>query len=277
MVPSRWQWLPVAVFAALVIACTWLALILSFNQDQATFTIVAYLAVFFPALFALLLCLIFPGRKASFQQLGLQKLGQPKWYGLALIQPTLMMVVGYLVTWAVGLIQFSPNMALVNSFGGPILFVMIIFLLAIGEEIGWRGFLQPRLTALFGLKRALILTGVIWAAWHASFFLLVDSVGLGGNFFLNLGLFTFGLICVYSVLIGSVRAGSGSLWPAIIWHTTWNIVWIVGQGIFSIQRPGWSYVGNDSGIACLLMGAILIFWTWRQFPIFTSPLSSLDR
>src|SRR5262249_460696 len=163
----------------------------------------------------------------------------------------IMMVIGYLVTWAVGLIQFSTNMTIINLLGGPVAFVITIFVWAIGEEIGWRGFLQPRLTELLGLRRALILTGVVWVAWHYIFFIYIDSVNLGGNFFINLLLFTIGLVFVYPVLIGSMRAGSGSLWPAVIWHSTWNIVWIYGQEIFSIQHPGWSYVGNDSGVVCL--------------------------
>jgi membrane protease YdiL (CAAX protease family) len=185
------------------------------------------------------------------------------------------MVIGYLATWAVGLTPFSINMTLINIFGGPLIFVITVFVWAIGEEIGWRGFLQPRLTELLGLRRAFILTGVVWIAWHYSFFIYIDSINLGGNFFINLVLFTIGLVFVYPILIGSMRAGSGSLWPAVLWHATWNIVWIYGQEIFGIQHPGWSYVGNDSGIVCLLVGAILIFWTWRQLPISTPKSSQL--
>jgi membrane protease YdiL (CAAX protease family) len=48
-----------------------------------------------------------------------------------------------------------------------------------GEEIGWRGYALPRLAALFGLARASLLLGVIWACWHLPLFFVagVDKSG----------------------------------------------------------------------------------------------------
>jgi uncharacterized protein len=39
-----------------------------------------------------------------------------------------------------------------------------------GEEIGWRGFALPRLSARVGLAAAGILVGIAWAAWHLPLF-----------------------------------------------------------------------------------------------------------
>ena len=45
--------------------------------------------------------------------------------------------------------------------------------LAVGEEIGWRGYMTPALTRLLGRKAALLVSGVIWGLWHAPLIVLV--------------------------------------------------------------------------------------------------------
>ena len=39
-----------------------------------------------------------------------------------------------------------------------------------GEEVGWRGYLLPRLTQRAGLAGASLIVGAIWAAWHLPLF-----------------------------------------------------------------------------------------------------------
>ena len=49
---------------------------------------------------------------------------------------------------------------------------ILIFGLVIGEEIGWRGFLMPRLRARFSLPAAGVITGIVWALWHLPIYLV---------------------------------------------------------------------------------------------------------
>jgi len=51
-----------------------------------------------------------------------------------------------------------------------------------GEEIGWRGYALPRLAARFGLARASILLGLVWACWHLPLFFVRGADTFGQSF-----------------------------------------------------------------------------------------------
>jgi membrane protease YdiL (CAAX protease family) len=51
-----------------------------------------------------------------------------------------------------------------------------------GEEIGWRGYALPHLSARFGLGPSSLLLGIIWACWHLPLFFLWGFDTFGQSF-----------------------------------------------------------------------------------------------
>lgn len=94
-------------------------------------------------------------------------------------------------------------------------------LMALGEEIGWRGFLTPRLHAKLGFAKSTLLTGVIWAAWHYPLLLFADY-NSGTPWWFGLTCFTI-LVVGISFLFAWLRLTSGSLWPAVWLHASHNL------------------------------------------------------
>ncbi|WP_019855267.1 CPBP family intramembrane glutamic endopeptidase [Actinopolyspora mortivallis] len=86
---------------------------------------------------------------------------------------------------------------------------------AVGEELGWRGYLTRALLPL-GQPGAFLVTGVLWGLWHAP--LLV----LGYNYPTIPVVAAFVMMIVFCGLVGTLlgwlRLASGSVWPAAVAH-----------------------------------------------------------
>jgi uncharacterized protein len=90
---------------------------------------------------------------------------------------------------------------------------------ALGEELGWRGWLLPRLMPL-GTVPALLVMGVVWGLWHAPLILLgYNYPGVPGW----LGLTCMVVMCVLvGAVFGWLRIRSDSVWPAALAHGAFN-------------------------------------------------------
>jgi membrane protease YdiL (CAAX protease family) len=98
---------------------------------------------------------------------------------------------------------------------------LLIFVLVIGEEIGWRGFLQPRFRARMGLGRAGLATGLVWALWHLPIYLQPEQ-----------GLAAFAVFAWYvlplAVVIGFVaERARNSVIVATVIHGAANIATVI--------------------------------------------------
>jgi membrane protease YdiL (CAAX protease family) len=90
---------------------------------------------------------------------------------------------------------------------------------ALGEELGWRGWLLPKLLPL-GAVPAILISGVIWGLWHAPLILLgynyPDAPGWLGVTMM------IGVCILFGAIFGWLRLRSDSVWPAALAHAAFN-------------------------------------------------------
>lgn len=84
-----------------------------------------------------------------------------RWYlALFLPWPVTLLRSGLESLWSGGRVELMP-MSLLGA---------VVFVLVTGEEIGWRGFILPRLLPRFGAWRASVIVGFVWVFWHLPLF-----------------------------------------------------------------------------------------------------------
>lgn len=130
-------------------------------------------------------------------------------------------------------------------------------ILAFAEEIGWRGYLQPRL-AFLGRSRAMLVIGAVWTAWHLPYILLTPNYHAEGNRVLVLALFC-GSVLAVSFLFGYLRITSDSVWPAVLAHFAHNLTFaMLTTYAISTRHPVAvnEYLAGDTGLL-VLVGTVI--------------------
>ena len=130
---------------------------------------------------------------------------------------------------------------------------------ALGEEIGWRGFLVPELNKVVGFTGVSLISGLMWAAYHFPV-LLFGDYNKGAPAWYSLTCFTL-MVVADSFILAWLTLRSNSLWPAAIFHGSHNLFI---QSIFTpLTRDTGrtNYVIDEFGIGLVItigIGALLV-------------------
>ena len=133
---------------------------------------------------------------------------------------------------------------------------------ALGEEIGWRGFLLPRLVGRVGFTLGCLLSGCIWGVWHYPGLLFADY-NAGTKPAYALTCFTL-MVIADSYIMGWLRLKSGSLWTAAILHASHNLFI---QAIFDRMTAPTGralYVTTEFGAGLVLTIGVLAVYFWAR-------------
>ncbi len=168
-------------------------------------------------------------------------------------------------------IQLTPALLIVIQILQAVLIAPIVNALpTLGEEFGWRAYLQQKLMPL-GWRRAMLLMGLIWGAWHWPIIALgynfgQDYPGAPWTGMLVFTWFTFGM----GTILGWLTLRGRSVWPAVIGHGALNGIANL-PGLLTVGTPvillGPYAFGLIGSIPTMLVG----LWLWWRKPAIVDP------
>jgi membrane protease YdiL (CAAX protease family) len=189
------------------------------------------------------------------------QIGDRKYLFLGLGIPLLYALLIYGTVWISGLGRFTPqpvNKVLLYSTVG----LFIACLTALGEEIGWRGYLIPELNKLTSFTNASLITGIIWALWHYPAIIFADYKS-AAPLIVQLILITITIIS-FSFFTAWLRVKSNSIWPVVLWHGGHNL--FIQQIFLDLTADTGitEYFIDDFGVGVTLAALTLGIVFWRQ-------------
>jgi uncharacterized protein len=237
------------------------------------------LAMFAPLVAVLVMMLVVTtdGRsREGWLRLGLHRAGKSGW-GLALAVPPIVLGVAYGTVWLSGAASFAVPAGLSSV---PlyvldlIVSVVIVAVMGgIGEEIGWRDYLLPRLMGL-GVRQALLVSGLLHGLFHLPAILWTPFYHGDGNLLIVVPLF-LSTLTMAGVCYGYLRLTTGSVWPAAIAHSTFNIVWDRLNAFTQTSSPlTLEYLAGESGVLTLGALSIVALWLAHRLPARLAKISS---
>ena len=216
--------------------------ILGLKYGSGLSIVIIMAAMFSPALSSILTRLI---TKEGFKNMYLRPhfKGHIKTYLVVFFGPSLLIFLSGAVYFLIFPGSFDPGLTVLKQLpasGGAagfsayqlllisVLQVIIIgpvvnFIPTMGEELGWRGYLLPKLREFFSDRSALVITGVIWGIWHMPVIVMGHNYGKDYFGYPWLGILAMIVFCVsLGVIEGYISIKLKSAVPAAMIHSTVN-------------------------------------------------------
>jgi membrane protease YdiL (CAAX protease family) len=256
--PARDRRRLVLFFAGLVVFYVGVLLVTQpkLGGGEAELNKFAFGVMLAPTVGAILACVFGPS---------LIRFGMPSWWLLAGFLPAALVFLITMIAAPVSdAVTFHPDQV------GALLLMavpqsLLLCIFALGEEIGWRGFLWPlmrrRLTFLVSTA---IMFGVWWI-YHAG----LTFAGWYG-FYGGIPAFTVGLLG-FVLFVGVLTERSRSVWPSVLAHGSWNGLvqsyfsssGAVQDRVFTGSRYLLGEFGWLGAVGMLILGVAFVWWHFR--------------
>lgn len=129
----------------------------------------------------------------------------------------------------------------------------------LGEEIGWRSYLYPKLEKIMGESKAVLVGGIIWSVWH------FPMIYMGHNFgtdYWGAPWTGFLIFTVYCIAVGQIfyyfTKKTGSVWVAAFMHAIHNAIGSASLFRMIMTKEGVPALARESTIELLILATPMI-------------------
>jgi uncharacterized protein len=220
------------------------------------------------------------GRGELWRSFGLRRLALRSWPVAIAVPLALILIVPWTVAAWLGFATFALSPGDVPAWVvTTAVAIVATALLALGEEIGWRGYLLPRVQALVSKRKAALVVGFIHGLFHLPLMLLTTTYNSVGNRAVMSTTMVLTLT-VAGVFYAWLKDRSGTVWPVTVAHGAVN-TFIDGAGLFLVVSPlALAYTAGETGLVTLLamtLGAVALLCirsAWAPTASTTAPTAS---
>jgi len=195
-----------------------------------------------------------------------------RWQLLSYLLPPALGLAVYGTVWITGIGSFDAA-GLAGGRHGPMPVAGVLAVLAtlgfisgavfaLGEELGWRGYLVPELSQITSFTRTAWISGAAWSVYHYPL-ILFANYNSGTQVWFALAAFTW-MVMALSFVYAWVRLKSRSLWPAVFLHASHNLY--IQQVFDPLTKDGriTKYVTTEFGLGLAIAYTVVAFIATRQ-------------
>jgi membrane protease YdiL (CAAX protease family) len=212
-------------------------------------------------------------RRELWGSLGLKRAGIRTWPSAVLV-PVLLCAGAFGTAIAVGAgrLQVDPGSADVTSASTLVISFVISISFVLGEEIGWRGFLLPRMQQLVpDRRRAALATGFVHGCFHLPLIVIGTTYDNEVSAWLAAPA-AVALITAGGVFYAWLWDRSHSVWPVAIAHNTVNTVFELGAlAVVAKGGANVAAIAGETGVATVGVVVVLAAVLWRRAGVWHTP------
>jgi membrane protease YdiL (CAAX protease family) len=194
--------------------------------------------------------------RSTWRQMGWRRSGIRRWPA-AIAVPAAVVFISYGCAVGIGVASF-PNIdlsssSLIDAAVNAVIGIVIGVVFALGEEIGWRGFLLPQLQATMSPTRAAVTTGFINGIWHLPLLLLTNAYDTDGKRWIVAPMVVV-TVTLAGVFYAWLRTRSATVWPVAIAHSTVNVCFEgLHRTVVTSAPAALAYTAGEAGVGTVLV------------------------